>query len=372
MATNQSQALKRIGENLYVNGHGVYFAWFVVRGKQIKRSLKTGDKALARRRLAEIREKGTRLHGGDQSGLHFDELAKHWLASIKSEVKASTYTRRSVCLNQITPSFKGMPVRSISLREIEKWKVARSAAVSARTFNKDLETLNHVMRYARDVKGILLDNPAEKIKHRKAETLKIEIPSKEQFRKLVAELRNEPQAVRSGAADFAEFLAYSGLRLGEAREVCWQDVNWDLGTLLVTGGELGTKNHEARTIPLFPPLRKFLDRLNASRGKEVGADSRIFNVVHIRQALLSACRRSGLPRFAHHALRHFFCSNAIEAGIDFKAIAGWLGHKDGGVLVARTYGHLRNEHSAAMAQRMTFEVDSDQAGAEVIQFSAAG
>ncbi len=38
MATNQSQALKRIGKNLYVNGHGVYFAWFVVRGKQIKRS----------------------------------------------------------------------------------------------------------------------------------------------------------------------------------------------------------------------------------------------------------------------------------------------------------------------------------------------
>jgi len=30
--------------------------------------------------------------------------------------------------------------------------------------------------------------------------------------------------------------------------------------------------------------------------------------------------------------------------VDFKAIAGWLGHKDGGVLAAKTYGHLRNEH----------------------------
>jgi integrase len=36
----------------------------------------------------------------------------------------------------------------------------------------------------------------------------------------------------------------------------------------------------------------------------------------------SACRCAGLPNFGHHALRHFFCSNAIEAGIDFKAIAG--------------------------------------------------
>ncbi len=38
MATDQSEALKRIGENLYVNGHGIYFAWFSLRGKQIKRS----------------------------------------------------------------------------------------------------------------------------------------------------------------------------------------------------------------------------------------------------------------------------------------------------------------------------------------------
>ena len=87
-------------------------------GKQIKRSLRTGDKALARRRLAKIREKGIRLHGGEQAGIHIEELAKHWLASIKSEVKASTYTRRTVCLNQTTPFFKGMPVRPVSLREI--------------------------------------------------------------------------------------------------------------------------------------------------------------------------------------------------------------------------------------------------------------
>ena len=38
-----------------------------------------------------------------------------------------------------------------------------------------------------------------------------------------------------------------------------------------------------------------------------------------------------------------------------KAVAAWLGHKDGGVLVARTYGHLRDEFSTALAQRMVFD-----------------
>jgi site-specific recombinase XerD len=69
----------------------------------------------------------------------------------------------------------------------------------------------------------------------------------------------------------------------------------------------------------------------------------LFSIQTAKTALTSACRNAGLPRFTHHHLRHFFCSNAIEAGIDFKTIAGWLGHKDGGLLVAKTYGHLRDE-----------------------------
>jgi site-specific recombinase XerD len=76
--------------------------------------------------------------------------------------------------------------------------------------------------------------------------------------------------------------------------------------------------------------------------------------------MMRACERLGLPRFGHHAMRHFFCSNAIEAGCDFKVIAEWLGHKDGGVLVAKTYGHLRNEHGAAMAKRITFDAASSE------------
>jgi len=54
--------------------------------------------------------------------------------------------------------------------------------------------------------------------------------------------------------------------------------------------------------------------------------------------------------------------------VDFQAIAGWLGHKDGGVLAAKTYGHLRNEHSAAMAQRMTFDAVGPGAAANVVKF----
>jgi integrase len=364
--SEENTVLHKVGECLYRNLHGVYFAWFSVRGKQVKRSLKTNDRELARRRLAALRQNAARLHGSEYRNLRFEELAKFWLESIQSTVKPSTYRRRTDCINRLLSFLKAIPVRSITMNHIEKWKIERGAAIGPRTFNKELETLNLLMRYARDEKGILLDNPAEKIRKRKEPKPTVQIPTKEQFRQMVAELRAELKAVRSGAAEFAEFLAYSGLRLGEAREVRWHDINSDLNTLLVTGGEMGTKNHEHRTVPLFPPLRRLIETMIEDRHREVPAHERIFWFQDIRQALGSACRRAGLPRFTHHSLRHFFCSNAIEAGCDFKVIAGWLGHKDGGVLVAKTYGHLRREHSAAMAKRMTFDVHSAEGANNVI------
>jgi integrase len=261
---DQSNPLRKVGECLYRNGHGVYFAWFSIRGKQLKRSLKTSDKELARRRLAELRKVAARLHGLEDRNLRFEEVVRAWLESIKGGLKPSSYRRRVVCINQLMPFFKTIPMRSITSADIEKWKLRRGATIAARTFNKELETLNHVIRYARDVKGILLDNPAEKVGNRKTATATVAIPSKEQFRELLGELRNEPQAVRSGAAAFTEFLAYSGLRLGEGREVRWRDVNFELNTVLVTGGETGTKNHQHRTIPLFPGLRRLLESMRTA------------------------------------------------------------------------------------------------------------
>jgi hypothetical protein len=38
--------------------------------------------------------------------------------------------------------------------------------------------------------------------------------------------------------------------------------------------------------------------------------------------------------------------------VDFKTIAGWQGHQDGGVLIAKTYSHLRNEHSDNVARKL--------------------
>jgi hypothetical protein len=44
----------------------------------------------------------------------------------------------------------------------------------------------------------------------------------------------------------------------------------------------------------------------------------------------------------------------LMAGCDVQTVAAWLGHRDGGALLCRTYAHLLNQHKQAMAQRVVF------------------
>jgi integrase len=343
--------------NLYRNKHGTYFAIIKVSNKQIKRSLRTGDPNLAKRRLTEFRQKTERLRGPEQQNIRFEELSQLWLDSVRPDLKPSSYERRVSAVHRLNPFFKGMLVKAIKSEAVENWKIKRGANLAPRTYNIELETLKLIFRYALEVKRLLLDNPAENLKRRKQLKTSAVIPTKKEFSALVKELHESPQA--GEAANLVEFLGYSGCRLGEAIEVKWRDVNFQVNTLLITGGELGTKNHEQRTIPLFQPLRTLLERLRAETfaGKTLdhaALSKKLFNIKKSLQAIQAACQRLGLHRFGHHSMRHFFCSNAIEAGVDFKTMAEWLGHKDGGALVAKTYSHLRAEHSTAMAKRITF------------------
>ena len=73
------------------------------------------------------------------------------------------------------------------------------------------------------------------------------------------------------------------------------------------------------------------------------------------KVLRSRGAAAGLDCIGFHDLRHYFCSVCVMAGIDFMTIAAWLGHKDGGILVGKVYGHLLDEHRQKSAKRLSFD-----------------
>src|SRR5438874_1281470 len=90
------QVFTRIAECLYRNAaSGTYYALVKRSGKQFRRSLRTTDRALAKRRLVDFRQKVGRLSTrGGAKDLPFAELADRWLDTVRGNLKASSALRR--------------------------------------------------------------------------------------------------------------------------------------------------------------------------------------------------------------------------------------------------------------------------------------
>lgn len=201
----------KVAQNLYrLESSGAYYALFKRAGKQIRRSLKTDDPALARRRLGELRNKVARLNTiKGASKITFAKLAKRWLDNHRVHLKERTVASVNSSLNGLLPYFGHVPIRSVSSQHCEAWLTGRGKKISAATYKHERRVLLTVLDYAmRD--GLLLDNPARTaVPTRKIPKSKIIIPTREQFTKLVetirqADVRAEP------AGDLVELLGYSG------------------------------------------------------------------------------------------------------------------------------------------------------------------
>lgn len=347
----------RVAENLYrLESSGGYYALLKRSDKQFRRSLKTKDRKLADRRLAEMRGQVMHLRITDDARLLFKDVAERWIATTAHALKESTITRRRTCIANVAPYFAAMAIRSIQPHHCERWLMERGAKLAPQTMAHELNAMRAVFDYAVKL-GLMLSNPAKDIKRRKVIQQPIVIPTKEQFKKLVATIRESDgrtgsQRQAKNGADLVELLAYSGCRVHEAVSIQWADVDFDKGSVRVTGGERGTKNHEARTIPMTDALRLLLTRLKAER--DTNKEDFVSQIDSAKKCLQTACKKLQYPQFTHHDFRHFFATTCIESGVDIPTVSRWLGHKDGGALAMKIYGHLRQEHSFAVIKRVAF------------------
>jgi integrase len=87
----------------------------------------------------------------------------------------------------------------------------------------------------------------------------------------------------------------------------------------------------------------------------------VMRVKECQKAIDSAVTKLGIERITHHDLRHLFATRCIESGVDIPTVSRWLGHKDGGALAMKVYGHLRDQHSVNMAQKVSFGMQQEAA-----------
>ena len=283
---------------------------------------------------------------GVEASAHLKDSSKHYRKQTVEALLKSWPDLAKRKLSDITPS------------ECERWAHGYARKVHATRFNNTTDSLRHIFALGIE-NGMIHSNPASEIKKLRVSGKKLVLPSREKFEELVSSMQDAGGGYSTDCADLVRFLAYSGCRLREASHVRWQDINGAKNEIWIHGNpESGTKSGESRAIPIIPPMRELLDKLT-EREKDARSPNRrggdyVLNVTECTKALQSACDKVEIKRISHHDLRHLFATRCIESGIDIPTVARWLGHKDGGALAMKTYGHLRDEHSQAMAQKVSF------------------
>jgi integrase len=164
-------------------------------------------------------------------------------------------------------------------------------------------------------------------------------PNQAEFSALLKEC---DKLARSKARLVIDFLAHTGLRISAARAVTWSDVYSDRIEYIAKGGR-------RCAVPIVNGLRHVLERL-----REVGAGSPyVLPREACRNGLTKACKAAGIRRLSHHDFRHMFITRCVESGVDVPTVSRWVGHRDGGALLAKRYFHLLDNHSRTMAAKVS-------------------
>ena len=298
--------------------------------------------------------------------------------------RAGTLENERQAIKRWKDHFGATPLDRISTPMIHGYRERRLAGgevagrilkpASPRTVELDFTILRNVLAAAIEA-GHLRALPAFP-KLRVPEAARREIVKPAEFERILAAcLAHGPNGLpitKNGAQlrDYLLFLAYSGCREQEALAVRWSHVDLDREELVIgadpdfvagpsTGVGGSTKNRESRQVEMIPQLVEHLREMKARRAPDSGwlfpspqRGSKDIPARTFRESLRLVRRHAGLPRFGFHDLRRFFCSCAVMSGAEPMTIARWVGHKDGGRLVEKTYANVLEEHRRKKAARV--------------------
>ena len=160
---------------------------------------------------------------------------------------------------------------------------------------------------------LLRDNPVDVLSENRLwrkVNKRTRVIKKHQLPKLWAalwSLKNDSRSQnRETIRDFLLLMLFTGLRLGEARDLRWRDVDLDEGTLTIAD----PKNHQEHVLPLSDYLVRFLKQRKTQAGDSewvfpASRNQGVAPVMEFRKTISGVCEESGVI-FTPHDLRRSF------------------------------------------------------------------
>jgi len=306
----------------------------------------------------------------------FSEFVETYLAHIQSGTvekmkRATTIAKERAALLRWCESIGALRLDQVKRVHVNAFMAKRKAAnMSNRTVNLDVIILRNVLKHAVDEGHITL-LPTLNLRPLKVAQKKRTLFTPADLERLCAAAggqrkndQGEMVPVTRNAQEFCDYvrlLAYSGARRNEALGLRWCDVDFEREQLTV-GAEGDAKNAQARIVDFNGNLKAHLKAMRKRRAPDsqwlFPSPQRGEKDIHaqtFRESLELARKAARIERVGFHDLRHLFISFCVMSGIDYMTIAKWVGHRDGGVLIGKVYGHLADTHSKAQAKKVSFK-----------------
>ena len=290
-----------------------------------------------------------------------------WLRTIKKpDLKRSSYDRlESIIIQHVNPRIGHYPIAKLTDTIIQEELINDiiNDGFSLSTAKKAYDAVNGYLKYAQ-YKQFIAIHPMTMMKPPKAPSDgSVDLAPKEvepltdiEMAKFVhaAKLQYTTGAPRFPMGYAALFILNTGLRVGEAVAVTWNDIDFSTNTLSITKNLVRVKARDKdgkttgggvailqdspktkksrRTVPLNKAaieIARYMQScpgydpdgfiIHSKYGKPISASS-------LDRCIEKICKAAGIRKISAHTLRHTFATKLFEKKVDVKIISEILGH----------------------------------------------
>jgi len=288
--------------------------------------------------------------------------AAQWVAELdKTDLKRSTKeSYKFLVAKHIVPAFGKDSLDMLDYPRLKAWVIGQAAKYSKDSVRLMVAVLRGMLQEAVN-EGLLAVNPVVKLGkfYRSARRIKERVdPFKIEELHLIEEKCREKFPEYFG---FVLTLARTGMRIGEATALQWQDIDFTNNYIVVRRNiphhrQVETTKTEAsqRKVDMSPELASELKRLRTERRKEALAGGAafdqeewvfpnedgtpIFYTNFLRRVWHKVQDAAQVRRRTPHDLRHTWASHMLSAGADLAYVSAQLGHANPSITL-RIYSH---------------------------------
>ena len=327
----------------------MYYIVFRKDGRERRISLKTSNRAEARRRKEVFeRQLANREWETEERDCAVEKFWKRYEPYAEAHKRPNTVDMERISWRQFIKEFQPKTLGAVTQKQIEDFKQTWLAAGKApKTVNNFLTNLRLFYNYAYSLKDsencpfYTGPNPFKGAR---------KVPKEEAFPKFLnlEQVDNVLMIAREHGQDIFLVFAigiYAGLRKNEIVNSRWEWIDWRRKTITVSPG-IGfvPKNRKPRAIPLSSKLLEILRPHKQKDGYIIESSKESANGERYRYeprtAFGNVAREAGIDWLTLHVLRHTFISLHCQAGTSIFKVSQWAGHADVST-TARIYAHLQ-------------------------------